>query len=220
MFDFIILASPIVVVLAIAIYCIWALKQRKRQKIKTKIKESGNRGEKKVQTTLKNLEKNSKHYKVYHNIKLGPDLEHTNEFDTVIIGPNGIFHIETKNYGGERGGLLDIDSQNNWLLHKKNGYSKMITNPISQVNSHEYRLNGFLYRKLGVRNIPTQGIIVLSCDNLKYRFSEQDTSIKIPILHRRGIIKYIKSYNNGKKVIKPHLIEEIGEQIELMNKEL
>lgn len=219
MLKIIILATPILLVLGLAVYSICALKARKKQKIYTLIKASGNEGEKKVQATLKSLEKSDKRYKIYHNIKLGPDIDHTNEFDTLIVGPNGIFHIETKNYGGERGGLLDIDLQNNWLLHKKNGYSKTLTNPISQVNSHEYRLNGFLNRYVGIKNLPTQGIIVLSCDHLKYRFNQDSSSLNIPILYRRELIKYIKKYNNGKPSLDASLIQEISFHIELMNKD-
>ncbi len=216
MLKFVILASPILLVMGLAAYSICTLRKKKRQKIRTLIKESGNKGERKVQATLKGLEKHDKRYKIFHNIKLGPDIEHTNEFDTVVVAPNGIFHIETKNYGGERGGLLDIDEKNNWLLHKRNGYSKVINNPISQVNSHEYRLNGFLYRKVGVRNLPTQGILVLSCDRLRFRYNH-NSRIDIPILHRREIIKYIKQYNNGRRSINPQLVSKISEQIKLMN---
>lgn len=217
MYDIILLASPILVVIGITIYCIWALKKKRKKKIWNKIQKSGRQGEKKVQATLKKLEKNDKRYKIYHNIKLGPSLEHTNEYDTVIIGPNGIFHLETKNYGGERGGILDVDKNKNWLLHKKNGYSKLIINPISQVNSHEYRLKGFLHRKLGIKNIPTQGIIVLSCDHIKLRFNNKNNSLKIPILHRRELIRYVKNYNNGKMHIDSEMINKICKQVELMN---
>ena len=222
MLKILILATPILLVLGLAVYSIWTLRVRKRvrkkERISTLIKASGDAGEKKVQTTLKVLEKSDKRYKIYHNIKLGPDIEHTNEFDTLVVGPNGIFHIETKNYGGERGGLLDIDLENNWLLHKRNGYSKTLINPISQVNSHEYRLNGFLNRHISSRNLPTRGIIVLSCDHLKYRFNQDRKLFKIPILHRKDIIKYIKRYNNGKTSIDSSLIQEICFHIELMNK--
>ncbi len=218
MLKYVLLASPILLVLGIAIYCIWALQQRRKQKIRIKIRKSGDQGEKKVQSTLRSLEKSDKRYKIYHNVKLGPDLEHTNEYDTVIVGPNGIFHIETKNYGGERGGIIDIDSRSNWILHKKNGYSKMLVNPISQVDSHEYRLKGFLYRNLGLKNVPTQGIIVLSCDHVQYRLSNNNTRLHVPILNRKEIIKYIKNYNDGQTAINPNMISDICKTIELMNK--
>ena len=143
-------------------------------------------------------------------------LFHTNEYDTIVIGPNGIFHIETKNYGGERGGIIDIDSKQNWILHKKSGYSKIITNPTGQVDSHEYRLQGFLNRVVGVRNLPTQGIIALACDGIVVR-SQDEPNKDIPVLGRHQLLSYIKNYNQGKLVLYPRTIKKISHSIEAMN---
>lgn len=211
------LITPIVIVLGAALYFIWAFKIReKKYKTRKEIMKSGDRGEYKVQAVLRQLQKPNSRYRVYHNIKLGPDPEHTNEYDTVIVGPNGIFHIETKNYGGERGGIIDIDSQQNWILHKKSGYSKVITNPAGQVDSHEYRLKGFLNKVVGVRNLPTQGIIVLSCDHIKVRVNKNRDS-SIPILNRHELIPYIRNYGQGKIALYPRTIKKICQSIEDMN---
>lgn len=211
------LMTPIILVLIAAVYFIWAFKKRDQHyQIQKQIIKSGDRGEFKVQAVLRVLEKPNSRYRVYHNIKLGPDAEHTNEYDTLVVGPNGIFHIETKNYGGERGGIIDIDSQQNWILHKKSGYSKMITNPAGQVDSHEYRLKGFLNRVVGVRNLPTQGIIVLSCDGVKVRVNKNRDST-IPILNRHELVPFIRNYNQGKVVLYPRTIKKICQSIEDMN---
>lgn len=211
------LITPIILVLGIALYFIWAFKKRAKQyQTKKEIMKSGDRGEYKVQAVLRVLQKPNSRYRVYHNIKLGPDPEHTNEYDTVIVGPNGIFHIETKNYGGERGGIIDIDSQQNWILHKKSGYSKVITNPAGQVDSHEYRLKGFLNKVVGIRNLPTQGIIVLSCDNIKLRINK-DLDSSIPILTRHELVPYIRNYSQGKVTLYPRTIKKICQRIEDMN---
>lgn len=213
------LFTPILVVLAAAVYFIWAFNRREeRRLIAREINRSGSQGEHKVQRTLSCLQKPNSQYQVFHNIRLGPDADHTNEYDTVVIGPNGIFHIETKNYGGERGGTILVDSNDNWLLHKKSGYSKIITNPQGQVDSHEYRLQGFLNRVVGVRNLPTQGIIVLSCDRVTVRFNKKSTQT-IPVLHRDKLVDYIKNYNqNGNLIIYPRTIKKICKSIEAMNK--
>ncbi|NLT20887.1 MAG: NERD domain-containing protein [Syntrophomonadaceae bacterium] len=212
-----IILSPILIVLMAALYFIWAVKKReKKQHIKKEIMKSGNQGEYKVQAVLRPLERPNSPYRVYHNVKLGPDLLHTNEYDTIVIGPNGIFHIETKNYGGERGGIIDIDSKQNWILHKKSGYSKIITNPTGQVDSHEYRLQGFLNRVVGVRNLPTQGIIALACDGIVVR-SQDEPNKDIPVLGRHQLLSYIKNYNQGKLVLYPRTIKKISHSIEAMN---
>lgn len=215
----IVLALPILAVTAGLVYILWALKQRHKSKVKKEIQKSGVKGELKVQSVLRVFEKPGSRYKVYHNVKLGPDVEHTNEYDTIIVGPNGIFHIETKNYGGERGGIIDVDSRDNWILHKKSGYSKIITNPAGQVNSHEYRLNGFLRKVAGLRDIPTRGIIVLSCDDVTVRYNQKGAeNPEIPVLHRHELVEYITNYNRGKVVLNPRVIKKICSGIESMNR--
>jgi len=214
---FLLLLTPIIIVTLLAIYFIWTIKKReKRIKAQQEILESGDRGEHKVQTILKSLEKPRSRYKVYHNIELGPDLEHTNEYDTVVVGPNGIFHIETKNYGGERGGVIIIDKNNNWTLYKNSGYSKKLPNPSKQVNSHEYRLQGFLKKYVGIKNVPTQGIVVLSCDNLQIK-NNRKKPLKLPVVYRNELVDYIKNYKSSKLVLYPRTIKKICKKIEAMN---
>ncbi len=210
--------SPIFLVFLATVYFIWAFNKRAEKLAEQKeIIKAGDKGEYKVQSVLTPLEKPNSHYKVYHNIKLGPDTLHTNEYDSLVIGPNGIFHIETKNYGGERGGIIDVDSRGNWILHKKNGYSKIISNPAGQVDSHEYRLKGFLNRVVGVRNLPTQGIIVLSCDKVSIRYNTK-AKRDIPIMGRHELVDYIQNYNSGNLVVYPRTIKKICKNIEEMNR--
>jgi hypothetical protein len=210
--------SPIFLVFLAAVYFVWAFKVRTKKMARQKeIIKAGNKGEYKVQSILSPLEKPNSRYRVYHNIKLGPDALHTNEYDSIVIGPNGIFHIETKNYGGERGGIIDVDSRGNWILHKKNGYSKIINNPAGQVDSHEYRLQGFLNQVVGVRNLPTQGIIVLSCDKISVRYNRKAKS-EIPVLSRHELIKYIRTFKKGNLVLYPRTIKKICKNIEEMNR--
>jgi len=211
-----IIILPVVLVFFAALYFIWEVRSRKKKNIKREIMKSGSRGESKVQYVLRTLEKSNSRYRVYHNIKLGPDPLHTNEYDSVVVGPGGILHIETKNYGGERGGIIDIDSNDNWILHKKNGYSKLITNPIGQVGSHEYRLKGFLMKVVGVKKLPTQGIVVLSCDNITVRYNKK-ANTDIPILSRHELVDYIKDYNRKNVILYPKTIKKICKSIEQMN---
>lgn len=213
-----ILICPIIAVLLLAFFFIYKLKLQEKEKTKKQIIKSGDQGEFKVQHTLRVLDRPNSRYRVYHNVNLGPDPLHTNEYDTIIIGPNGIFHIETKNYGGERGGIIDIDSSGNWILHKKNGHSKLITNPTGQVDSHQYRLQGFMNKVVRVHNLPIQGIIVLSCDHIVVRYNQKSRDNSIPIMNRREIVKYIKGYNKGKSVLYPRTINKICRSIEAMNK--
>lgn len=67
------------------------------------------------------------------------------EIDTVVVGPSGVFVIEIKNIKGKI--LADVKNKK-WLQKKITGggklYQKFFYNPIMQVRTHAYRLNGFL----------------------------------------------------------------------------
>lgn len=70
------------------------------------------------------------------------------ELDTVVVGPNGIFVIETKNHNGTISGSY-IDDR---LLQSKVGqggtpYSNQFYNPVKQVSTHVYRLSNMLRDK-------------------------------------------------------------------------
>ena len=87
---------------------------------------------------------------------------------------------------------------------------------MGQVDSHEYRLRGFLNKVVGVRNLPTQGIIVLSCDNIRVRVNKgRDSSI--PILGRHELLPYIRNYQQGHVTLYPRTIKKICQHIEAMN---
>lgn len=92
------------------------------------IHASGNRGETLVASSLSDLLPDR--YSVYRNVRVHEKME----CDFVIVGENGVFLVECKNYNGTLVG--DVDD-NEWTLEKvgqKGGeYSKQIRNPIKQV---------------------------------------------------------------------------------------
>lgn len=67
-------------------------------------KESGKEGEANVRYHLKWLEG----YKVLHNVRIPNPLE-SQEFDHIVIGENGVFHLETKNHVGKHGAKIVIE---------------------------------------------------------------------------------------------------------------
>lgn len=75
----------------------------------------------------------------------------TSELDMVVVGPGGVFIIETKNHNGRIVGRFD---QQNWVQHKTGraggSYQKELYNPVKQVGTHVYRLAHFL-RERGIR---------------------------------------------------------------------
>lgn len=67
------------------------------------------------------------------------------ELDHIIIGPTGVFVIETKNLNGT---IYGNEEEKDWEQHKigrKGGeYSKVFYSPIKQVNTHVFRLSSYL----------------------------------------------------------------------------
>lgn len=93
----------------------------------------------------------------------------TSELDMIVVGPTGVFIIETKNMNGTIVGNYD----NPQWTQKKVGqqgtpYSKSFYNPVKQVGTHVYRLANFL---------KSNGIDVY-VDSMVY-FSNPDTVIQL-----------------------------------------
>jgi Membrane protein involved in colicin uptake len=75
----------------------------------------------------------------------------SNELDNLIIGSNGVFIVETKNYVGTVYG--NVNDQK-WTQERSGRKTKEFYNPIMQVNQHGRRVEEFL-RKLGYNINPT-----------------------------------------------------------------
>ncbi|WP_303839911.1 nuclease-related domain-containing protein [Selenomonas ruminantium] len=89
---------------------------------------SGARGETMVVSSLSNMLPDR--YSIYRNVRVHEKME----CDFVIVGENGVFLVECKNYNGTLVGDMD---DNEWTLEKvgqKGGeYSKKIRNPVKQL---------------------------------------------------------------------------------------
>lgn len=119
------IAFPIVfLILALVMFIVFLLLRKRLG-----ILQSGVRGE---ETTLKILQKLPKEFTVLTNpVILNRGI--TMELDFVVIGKNGVFIVESKNY---RGIISGKTSRPNWkqIKHGKNDkvYEKEVTNPVKQ----------------------------------------------------------------------------------------
>lgn len=159
------------------------------------IKESGRKGEETVKYNVKWL---PEEYKVLHNVKLPHNCEEQ-EIDSIIIGPNGIFHVETKNHGGEYGCKIIINRNGDWI-REDNGVNSGVENPSFQIKRHERVLNDYLKNEnLIDEKIPVVGIIVLS--NSKTILEGQENSV-ITVIKADRLTDYIESYRSDLKLSK------------------
>lgn len=116
------------------------------------------------------------------------------EIDIVIVGPTGVFVVETKNRNGKVTGSYE---QREWKQHKvgRRGtpYISNFYSPVKQVSTHIYRLTKFL------RN---NGICV-HIDGAVY-FSNREATVKISGSAEK--IPVFSYSNNGEKSLKNYIL--------------
>lgn len=109
-----------------AAYLLWKLVKRKNPKVK-----AGYVGEKNTAHQLRFL---GSEYRVY-NGRFVQARGNKQEFDHLVVGPGGVFHIETKNWGGE------IKFTDKGVERTKEGHHE---DPTAQIYRHEFVLKELL----------------------------------------------------------------------------
>lgn len=160
----------------------------KVNEIEKKIKKSGEDGERKVNYMLRWL---PKEYKIMSNVKLNSSLE-SQEFDNIVVGPNGIFHIETKNFGGSEGCKIKITEDGSWIKIINNVESG-IESPEFQIMRHSRVIKENLDRNYGVDKYKAYPLIVLS--NPK-TILEGAANCKTPVMKAEKTVDYISNYKS------------------------
>lgn len=115
------------------------------------------------------------------------------EFDHIVVGPNGIFTIETKNYGGK----IIIDKTGNWIQQKGNEKPVGMANPVQQVDRHHRVLYSILKDI-----IPESDIIDIICISNERAIIDGEENCPIPVVKSDLLERYISEYKNGKLIEK------------------
>lgn len=105
------------------------------------------------------------------------------EFDHLVIGPQGIFNIETKNYAGK----IAIDKAGNWLRMKK-GETEWSAeeNPAQQIFRHRVLLQSIVGYQ-----IPIIDVICLSHPSILIAGQENS---RIPVIKKDLLADFIVNY--------------------------
>jgi hypothetical protein len=102
-------------------------------------KAAGEKGEKDVAFQLSYL---PNEYKVFNRTTLySNNLK--SQIDHLVIGPTGIYHIETKNYSGR----IIIDTYGQWFRQKYNNETELLENPLGQLERHHQTILDFLEKR-------------------------------------------------------------------------
>ncbi len=165
--------------------------------------KKGLEGEKLVADYLNTLPKD---YYVYNDVKLpgkGGNIDH------IVIGPTGIYVIETKNYSGK------YRIKGNQWIYYKNGYPKVIkNNPGTQVRRNTKDLINFLSEK-GISTTGTwiTGLVAFICPDFRVLETPRYYKVIIP----ETVPKYIM---NGKKETNMDLLRKAALELEPLSVEL
>ena len=158
--------------------------------IYSQAKESGDKGEKKVDYALKwldtsyvKIEKRSKDKAGNPCILISNPtfIDEKQEYDHLIVSSKGVFSIETKNFAGK----LVVDKSGNGI-RKKDGGEEGMKNPLQQVRQHEKLLASFLPRECHI-------ISILCIANDK-AVIEGEEHCPIPIVKSDLLVEFIENW--------------------------
>lgn len=123
------------------------------------------------------------------------------EFDHLIVGPQGVFHIETKGYKGQ----IVIDKNGKWYTKKANmDEVESLESPVGQVLRHSNLLKSFL------GEVPVINIICMANKEL---IMQGENNSPIKIVQTDMLLNYIQNYENGKS-FSEEVIETIADLID------
>ena len=115
------------------------------------------------------------------------------ELDMVVVGPTGIFIVETKNHNGS---IVADCSAKEWARSKVSGggnvYESTMSNPVKQVGTHVYRLANYLR---------TNNIRVYV--NALVYMSNPETVVRVVNPHEK--IPVFSAYSDGPNAVLRHI---------------
>ena len=116
--------------------------------------------------------------------------------DTVVIGPNGVFIIQTKNHNGSISGRATDNQLSQYKIGQKGTpYTNMFYNPVKQVSTHVFRLSKLLH-EFGY-NVWIQGIVYFSNPEAKVDVYSGDSQVPVFAASQGGewsMSEYITNY--------------------------
>lgn len=180
--------------------------RRVERKIKSLSREKarlsgGRRGEHEVAYALKWLPRD---YLVLNDITLVAPGLGRQQFDHLVVGPQGIFHLETKNING----AIIILPDGQWMLLRpgESGITKEgMESPAFQIQRHERVLRAVLDRCLPGYPIPVMSAVVLSHP----RSLVEGQATSLTVLKKEQLLDYIANYP-GERPLSPEQVRRVA----------
>lgn len=171
------------------------LKQKEKKYIHIQNQKSGNIGEKEVNYALKWLDKSyivikGEYSEECNNEKVvlyNPQyIDEPQEYDHIVIGKQGVFLIETKNYSGK----IIIDTAGNWIRIKKDGQEVGERNPFQQILRHEKLIKSMI-------DVPVMSILCIANPKAVIKGARNS---KVPIIKVDLLVDYIETYKSKREL--------------------
>lgn len=138
----------------------------------------------------------------------------TSELDMVVVGPTGVFVVETKNQNGT---VVGNYAATHWTQHKvgRKGtpYSKNFYSPVKQVGTHVYRLANYL-RSNGIKVFVNSAVYFSNADTA-VNLSGTPSQTPVFAAITGGAVKLKNYITVGSEVLSA---DEINKVIKLLNK--
>lgn len=114
-------------------------------------------------------------------------IDEAQEYDHIIVGKQGVFNIETKNFAGK----LIVDVNGNWI-RVRDGQMEGERNPIQQIRRHEK-----LLRSIIGLDIPIINIICMAHPKL---IIEGVENCSVPIIKSDLLVEFIETYTSDANI--------------------
>lgn len=157
---------------------------------------SGIQGEEQTRKILQRLPDS---YTVISNVTLGLN-QRGNEIDHLVLGDNGVFIVETKNYAGTLTGYI---RDREWTKTKTTGggnkYEKEAQNPIPQIKKQTMNLKEIL-SEYGIRK-RIESIVYFSNPDARFEVDGYDPNVQIFVEDEHGaeeMLRYIQASTSAR----------------------
>jgi len=132
-------------------------------------------------------------YIVINDVVIPNGENHTAQIDHIVIGENGIFCIETKNWKGE---IHGNDEVREWQQFKRSSrgrvFAKSYYSPVKQCTNHAMALKNII-NTLGIR-VYVQPVVVFTDSSVRLRVTSS-----VPVLKLNELLHFITTYSSWRR---------------------
>ena len=150
-------------------------------------------------------------YSGFQNLKVTYEGKQS-EIDMVVVGPTGVYIIETKNHNGHIRGSFESHDWMQYKVGRAGGqYSKEFYSPVKQVGTHVYRLAHYL--RLRGAQVHVDAMVFFT--NPAATVEVYGTPGNIPVYAgQTGAELIAKQIIGGKPVLSPQTVESVCRLLE------